>query len=294
MSGLLQLHLGVLLLGGAGLFAKLIDLPALDMTAYRAIFAVIFLALFIRYKKQSLTLKSKKDALTALAIGTLAAIHWVTYFYAIQITTVAIAMLALFTYPMMTVFIEPLFRRTRPTNKDMVLGLAVLFGVAMLFPDLWFGGESLSDDTLMGIGCGLISAFCFALRNILVQHKFSHYSGGQSMFFQFVVTALLLFPITETPALDLTFETITKLVLFAVVFSACAHALFASAISLTSAKTASLVGCLQPVYGITFAFLILAEVPALATIGGGSIILAAAIYETQATKRAKPSSPAAK
>ena len=55
MPGLLQLHLGVLLLGGAGLFAKLIDLPALDMTAYRAIFAVIFLALFIRYKKQSLT-----------------------------------------------------------------------------------------------------------------------------------------------------------------------------------------------------------------------------------------------
>lgn len=285
MSGLLQLHLGVLLLGGAGLFAKLIDLPALDMIGYRGFLSAAFLALVLYFGKHSLKITSLRDLGIALLVGSLAAVHWVTYFYAIQVTTVATAMLALFTYPMMTVFIEPIFRRTLPDKKDVLLGLAVLLGVAMLFPDLWFGESQLSDEYLVGVGAGLLSALCFALRNVLVQHKFGHYNGGQSMFFQFLITGLLLLPFISVPASDLTADSIWKLVLFSVVFSACAHALFVSAIGHTGAKTAALVACLQPVYGICFAFLILAEAPALATIGGGSIILAAAMYETVSSKK---------
>ena len=285
MSGLLQLHLGVLLLGGAGLFAKLIDLPALDIIAYRGILSAVFLAGVLYFGKHSLKITNIRDAKVALVIGVLAAIHWVTYFYSIQVTTVATAMLALFTYPMMTVFLEPIFRKTLPDFKDVCLGIAVLLGVGMLFPDLWFGTASLSNEYLIGVGAGLVSAFCFALRNVLVQHKFSQYNGGQSMFFQFTITGLLLIPFIDVSVGELTFDSIWKLILFSVVFSSLAHALFVSAIGHTGAKTAALVACLQPVYGICFALLILDEVPALATIGGGTIILAAAIYETRASKK---------
>ena len=34
---------------------------------------------------------------------------WVSYFYAMQVSSVAIGVVALYTYPVITVFLEPLF-----------------------------------------------------------------------------------------------------------------------------------------------------------------------------------------
>jgi EamA domain-containing membrane protein RarD len=60
-QSLLQLHAAVLLFGGTALFAKLIDLPSLDITVYRSFVAAIVLCLLLLFRKKPLKLTSAKD-----------------------------------------------------------------------------------------------------------------------------------------------------------------------------------------------------------------------------------------
>jgi len=281
---MMQLHFSVLLLGVSGIFAKLINLAALDIIAYRSLFTLIALGLFLASTRTHLKLNRSKDYAVAILLGVLAALHWLTYFISIQKTTVAIGMIALFTYPVMTVLIEPLLRKRLPKGQDIVLSIVVLFGISLLFPSVWLD-STLNGEYTMGIAFGLISALCFALRNIGIQHYFRGYSAPQGMFYQFAVAALLFIPFSDTSPMELSWHHIELLIIFAIFFSAMAHVLFSGAISSTSAKTAGLVACLQPLYGIILSLIILAEVPSWTTLLGGTIILGTAIYETTRTNR---------
>lgn len=285
---MVQLHLGVMLLGMSGLFAKLIDLPALDIIAYRSFFTAILLAFLLKLFKQNIKLRSWYDYKVALVLGVLAAIHWLTYFMSIQMTSVAVGMIALFTYPVITVLIEPLFRKQLPQLKDICISLIVLFGISLLFPGLWDKAPAMSDDYVFGIVLGIVSALTFALRNIGIQHYFSGYSGMQGMFYQFSVTAVLFLPFIGVMPEQITGDDWLLLMICTVFFTAAPHVLFAGSISKVSAKTASLVACLQPLYGTFLGLILLSEVPSMLTLLGGVIVLCAALFETlQSGKKAK-------
>ncbi|PQJ55162.1 hypothetical protein BTO11_05115 [Psychrosphaera saromensis] len=285
---MVKLHLGVMLLGVSGLFAKLIQLPALDIIAYRSLLTVVLLLAILVLSKSKIRLNSFKDYKIALILGLLAALHWVTYFTSIQMSSVAVGMITLFTYPVLTVLLEPLVRKKLPSVRDILISVVVTFGISMLFPSLWSSEIALTDDYLLGIVLGVVSALAMALRNIGIQHYFTEYSGTQSMFYQFLVTAIVLIPFVGNTPMDVSVDNWQLLILLTAFFSAAPHVLFASAIHKLSARTAGLIAYLQPLYGIALGFIILAEVPKLMTLLGGVIILSAAIYETYlSNKQAK-------
>jgi len=285
---MLQLHLGVLLLGGSGVFAKLINLPALEIIAYRSFFTVFLLIFLLKLFKTSIRLRSWRDYKVALVLGVFAAIHWITYFMSIQMTSVAVGMIALFTYPVITVLLEPLLRKQLPHFKDILISLVVLFGISLLFPGLWQSAAEVSDDYMLGIGLGVISALTFALRNIGIQHYFQGYSGMQGMLYQFAVTSILLLPFVDVLPSEITTVDWQLLLICTAFFTAAPHVLFAGSITKISAKTAGLIAYLQPLYGTLLGLFLLSEVPNISTLLGGTIVLAAALYETvQSGKKAK-------
>ena len=71
-----------------------------------------------------------------------------------------------------------------------------------------------------------------------------------------------------------------QLGLLAFFCTAVPHSLFAGALRQVKAKTAGLIGCLMPVYGVGLAWLVLGEAPALTTVAGGLIIVGAAAFES--------------
>lgn len=285
---MVQLHLGVMLLGMSGLFAKLIELPALDIIAYRSFLTAILLAVLLKLFKSPIRLRCWRDYRVALVLGVLAAIHWLTYFMSIQMTSVAAGMIVLFTYPVITVLIEPLFRRQLPQIKDIGISLLVLFGISLLFPGLWDETPAMSENYIWGIVLGVVSALTFALRNIGIQHYFSGYSGMHGMFYQFVVTSVLFLPFVGVLPTGIVGGDWQLLIICAIFFTAAPHVLFAGSISKVSAKTASLVACLQPLYGTFLGLVLLSEVPSMLTLLGGVIVLCAALFETvQSSKKQK-------
>ncbi|MGI2177461.1 DMT family transporter [Shewanella frigidimarina] len=275
-TGLVELHIAVLLFGGTALFSKLIPLSALNITFLRCIIAAMVLAAMVKASKRPLKLQRQQDYWAALALGTLVCLHWVTYFAAMQLSSVAIGMIAFFTYPVMTVLIEPLINKTQLKLVDVISAIAVLAGVIMLIPE-----ANLNNDTTLGIIVGVISAALFTCRNLLHKRVFSQYSGPHAMFYQTLITLILLSPWQDVPAQHISQTTWGLILLLGIVFTALPHALFTTALRFLSAKTVGLVSCLQPFYGAVLALLILDEQLTTRTLIGGTIIVATALFETQ-------------
>jgi len=281
-QSLFYLHSAVLLFGGTALFSKLIQLPALDITVYRV--AVAFIALFILLIAQGkkLTLASQKEYGVAILLGMVVGIHWVTYFASMQMAGVTIGIISFFTYPVITVFLEPLFSKKRPKLKDICIAVVVVLGIFLLIPEV-----SLGNQTTLGIITGIISAAFFALRNIVHKNYFSHYSGPHTMFYQTFVAFVMLFMFVEVPVSQVSEQDWWLIVLVGVVFTATPHALFASSLRHLSATTAGLISCLQPLYGSILAFLLLQERVSIISLIGGCLVVSAAVFETWSVSASK-------
>lgn len=274
-KSLAGLHLANILFAGTGLFAKLIPLPAVEITALRCLLAGAALLAIGMLLRRNILLACWRDRWLMGACGVLMALHWVTFFHAMQVSTVAVGMIALYTYPIITVFLEPLWHGQRPHRADLVCGLAVLFGVYLLVPEF-----SLHSSAVRGLCWGVLSAAAFALRNVLQRHYLSRYSGDTAMLHQAVVAGFVCLPFLQHDPRSLSLPVWANLGLLAFFCTAVPHSMFAGSLRALRAKTAGLISCLMPVYGVVLAWLVLGEAPSPATICGGLVIVAAAAWES--------------
>ena len=117
---LLEIHLAVLLFGLASLFGKWVALPAVIIVLGRVAFAVPALAAVLRWKGQNLRLNRRRHYLYLSLLGLLLAVHWVTFFESVQVSTVAVCLVSYSTFPFFTVFLEPLFFREPLSRRGLV------------------------------------------------------------------------------------------------------------------------------------------------------------------------------
>jgi drug/metabolite transporter (DMT)-like permease len=274
-KSLISLHITVMLLGGTALFSQLIPLGSIDITFARSVFACLLLFAVAKLSGDRLRLNSNRDYFIAFGLGIIMAVHWVTYFMAMQLSSVSVGIIALFTFPVITVLIEPYFEKNRLLWQDIASALVVLAGIALIVPD-----ASLENDVTLGVIVGIFSAFLYAIRNLLHRHYFSHYSGAKAMAWQTLIVCptLLFFVSDELVQIDL--NTLWLLLALGTFFTAIPHAMIATALQHLRAKTFSLVACMQPFYAILFAMILINEQPTWQTLVGGLLVISAAIYET--------------
>lgn len=281
-KSLWSLHLTMVLLGGTALFSKLIPLSAIDITFFRSVFACLCLLIVVRLHGSKLRLRNGKDHLIAIGLGMMMAAHWVSYFAAMQYASVSVGLIALFTFPVITVLLEPVFERTTLLWQDISSALVVLCGVYLLVPEI-----SLDNDISLGVLIGIISALLYALRNLFHRKYFCHYSGAQAMAYQTLVICFCLAVFISDDIYLADNLTWFYLLLLGTVFTALPHALIAASLKHLRAKTFSLVACMQPLYGVILAVLILNEQPRWQTLVGGILVISAAIYETIRAQRSQ-------
>ena len=281
-EGLLSVHTAVLIFGLTALFSKLISLTAIEITLLRSVFAVAAIFIYIKYRKESVKLNNKRDSLIAALLGFFLATHWVTYFHAMQVSSIAIGIISLYTYPVITVFLEPFFHGERPHIKDILSAVVVLFGIYLLVPEF-----SIDNQTAVGVFWGVSSAFLFAMRNIIHGRYFKTYPARHALFYQTLTVIVLLTPFAAQIVPEVSQTQWLQLAILGVFFTALPHTLFANSLLHLRAKTASLVGCMQVVYGTLFAALFLTEIPSWTTIAGGLIVISAAAYETVTSGKQK-------
>jgi drug/metabolite transporter (DMT)-like permease len=151
----------------------------------------------------------------------------------------------------------------------------VLAGVAILVPDF-----SLSSNVARGVLLGVVSAACFAARNMLTRGVVARHGGGKVTLYQLAASALLLLPAAWLFGTPLTARESGKLLLLGVLFTALPHTLYTRSLRHLRATSAGIIATLLPIYGAIAAALLLGEIPAPRTLFGGAVILAAISVET--------------
>lgn len=274
------LLIGTLFVSTSGVLGRYIALPAEAIIFCRAILATIFIFIFCKIKKIDLKIKSREDFISFIISGFFMAAHWVTYFIALKLSNVALGMLSLFTFPVITAILEPLFTKEKLNPMHVFLAVLVLLGIYMLVPDL-----SLENNHLKGILFGIFSAFCYALRNLIIKKHVTNYNGSALMLHQMIIVSVLLIPVLFLSDFSNFKSQLPLLLLIALLTTAIGHTMIVNALKHFSVTTASIIGSAQPIFGILIAYLFVKEIPSFNTYIGGSIILLTVIVESVRSKK---------
>ncbi len=279
------LYTAIFLLATNGLFSKLIPLDATSLTQLRSVFAGITLLVICKAIRRTLRLGSTKHYLGVYGIGIIMGLHWVTLYQAMQVSTVAIGMLSLFTFPMITVLIEPFFSKKSLRKLDIVSACLVFTGMLLMISDSL---DKPDSPIMQGVFWGVISAILFSLRNIVQKYRFADIPSDKLMLHQVIAISIMLVAFIDFSAIQHTSNsTWLKLIILGIFTTAGAHTLLVLSLKRLPAKSVAMISCLQPLIATLLAWLFIDEIPTLSVIFGGTVILMVALYESATAERQK-------
>ncbi|MDF2386267.1 EamA family transporter [Nostoc ellipsosporum NOK] len=253
----LQLHIAVFLAGFTGLLGKLITLNEGLLVWYRLLITAATMWLLWGYQKKIVPLPAK-DKLRITGIGFIAALHWVSFYGAIKYGNISIALICLSAMSFFSAILEPLLTRQRFKPLEILLGLMAIAGIYIIF--------HFDARFKMGIIIGLISAFLAALFPIFLRREVQRINVETVLTWQMTggwLTLSLVMPfyLYYFPT-DQLFPDLSNwlwLLVLAWLCTVLAMQLSANALQKLSAFTVNLSYNLEPVYGVTLAFLVAGE-----------------------------------
>ena len=279
---LLELSLATLFISTSGALGRFIDMPTPVTIWWRCSLGLLFLLVFSKIFKINLIPKTKKDLPTIAISAVFLGAHWITYFYSLKLSNVAIGMLSLYTFPAITALLEPLYIKTKLEITHIFLGALIILGIYILSPEF-----DLESTQVKGILWGLLSALCYALRILILKNHAKNYHGTTLMIYQLIVLTIILVPVMlfmDTSNISTQYPYV---ILLALLTTAIGHSLFVHTLKYFSASSASIISSLLPIYGILIAYFFLGEIPTLNTFIGGSLIMITVVIEgLQSRKKA--------
>ena len=274
-NSVLLLHGAVMLFGLSAVLGQFVDAPAAVIAGGRVVWSSLALLVLSLAKKSDLKLKSKKDYATALAAGVVLAIHWATFFQAIQSSSVAIGTLTFSAFPLFLTFLEPLVFHEPLRLRSLVTALLLLAGVGITVPDF-----SLENQVTLGIVWGLVSALAYAVLSLANRYLSGRYEARTVCLYEQGTAAVVLLPVLVFSRVTWSLQNVAGIAAIGLLCTAIAHSLYVAAQRHVKAQTAGIISGMETVYGILFALLFLGEIPGPRELIGGAVILGVAVFSS--------------
>lgn len=252
LKSYLQLHLIVFIWGFTAILGALISLDALPLVWFRMSLAVVFIALYVYFKKIPLRIPLR-TVVGLLIAGLVIALHWLTFFMAIKVSNVSVTLACISTGAFFTALLEPLFYKKKVVWYEVLFGVIVVIGLGIIF--------KVETKYVEGIALALTSAFLSATFSIINGTFAKTYNPSLISFYEIAggVLFLSLFLLC-TGGFPADFFVLTAsdwgwLLLLSSICTAYAFIGSVKVMKFISPYTVMLTINLEPVYGITLAVL---------------------------------------
>lgn len=164
---LVLMHFIVLIWGLTGILGYEISLGAFELVWWRVLIAFVAIGIFglLTGRLNKIT---RMDLGLLIACGAVIGAHWVTFFAAIKVSNISVALCAISTNSFFVALLGPIFGRGPWQRKEFVLSGLVVVGLFFVF--------HFELDYWLGITLGLISALLsgvFSLSNALFIKRLS-------------------------------------------------------------------------------------------------------------------------
>ena len=274
-----QLGLAILIMSSSGTLGSFISLSPPFTIWIRCFIGAMALWLFLKWTKQPTFIGWGKDfqllAVSSIFLG----LHWVSYFYALSLSGVAVGMLSLFTYPVITSLLEPMILNSKFRIWDVALAFVAFLGIFFLIPEY-----NLENSTTIGAVIGMFSAFFYSIRNILLKKNISDHSGSTLMYYQLLIVTIVLSPIIFIIDFSQTISILSSewhaVLILGLFTTTIGHTLFVMSFKHFTITAVSIISNLTPLFGIVLGYLFLNEVPNEKVLIGGGIIMFSVMAES--------------
>ena len=264
-----------MLFGFSGVLAQYVQVPAVLVAMGRVICSSLLLLAISLVKKDKLTLESKKDYALIIGTGVIMAIHWSSFFQAIQVSSVAIGTITFSTFPLFLTFMEPVVFKEKLRARSVISAVILLAGVYITVPEF-----SVENKVTVGILWGMLCSFTYAIMTLGNRYFSKKYTGRIICLYEQGTAAIVLLPALWLVKVEWRPVDIAGVAAIGFVCTAIAYSLYVSAQKGVRAQTAGIISGMETVYGIIFAFVFLREVPTVRELIGGAVILGVALYSS--------------
>ena len=253
----LQLHLLVFIAGFTAILGELITIGSLELVWYRMAIAGILMFIYIKIIRLNIKI-TKRMLLRFSAAGIIIALHWITFFEAINQANVSIALAMFSSGAFFASFIEPIFFKRRILAYEILFGIVVMLGVFLI--------TSSEMGYINGIILGLLSALFSTLFAVINGRFIERYNATVISFYEFIsgVVFLTAFILLSGTRFNVEFFTLSNSdwVYIFILASVCTAYAFIGAVQVMryiSPFTVILSYNLEPIYGIAVALFLFPE-----------------------------------
>ncbi len=253
----LHLHFLVFIAGFTAILGELITIEAFSLVWYRMLIAGVIMFVYIKIVKIDIRV-SPKHILKFLLAGIIIALHWITFFAAINASNVSITLAMFSTGAFFASFIEPIFFRRKIIGYEIVFGLIVILGVVLIV--------NSEIKYLTGILLGISSAFFSSLFAVINGRFVEKHNATVISFYEFIggVAFISVYLLVSKNGFSNDFFDLptTDWVYIGILASVCTAYAFIAAVHIMryiSPYTVVLSYNLEPVYGIILALLFFGE-----------------------------------
>ncbi len=252
----LHLHFIVFIWGFTAVLGKLITVDALPLVWYRMFMASGLIFLYIAYKKFSLRVPTKTLLILIIA-GVVITLHWITFFKAIKVSNVSVALATMSTGAFFTALLEPIWYGRKIVWYEILFGIIVMLGLYLIF--------NVESSYVEGIVLALISALLSATFSLingkLIQKERPSVISIYEMASGVVFLSIYLFfsGSFTTDFFQLSSDDWMYIFILASICTAYAFIASVKVMKFITPYTVMLTINLEPVYGIFLAFIILGE-----------------------------------
>jgi len=254
--------------GSIGLFVRWIPYPSELIVFYRVSFAFLFLLLISVYKGDLKVSFQVNNRYVVIFSGIVLALNWIFFFQAIKNTSIANATLSYYTSPALVVLLSILFLKERLSIRGII---SLALGISGIFIMILSSNNNLVLEGIIGVGYGVIAAFCYALFTLLSK-QINGISARDLTLLQTGISMIMLFPFVlegELPNLKSFF----LLAVIGIIHTALALMLYLKGLRMSKVQDVGILSYLDPLSAIIFAIVFLGEIPTFSTFIGGAFIL---------------------
>ena len=252
-----HLHFLVFIAGFTAILGELITIKAIPLVWYRMVIASALMFIYIKIAKVKLKVAPKTILKLSFA-GIIIALHWISFFAAINESNVSITLAMFSTAAFFASFIEPLIYKRKIIWYEILFGILIIIGISMI--------TQSEIKYIKGIILGISSAFFSSLFAVLNGHFLKQHTATVISFYEFLsgVLFISIFIMLFQEGFSFKFFNIGKsdyIYLFILASICTAYAFIASVyvMKLISPYSLVLTYNLEPIYGIVIALILFPE-----------------------------------
>lgn len=260
----------------AGYFTRIIDLDAWTILLWRGLYAGLAILAFIGWQQKRHTVSAfSAIGWAGIAVAFCSAFATIGYINALRLTSVAEALVISATAPFLTAGMAWIWTGDRTATSTLVAS-----GVAFLGVVVTMNGAT-TQGHILGNLLALVVALCLSAMMVIIR-QYRQISMLPATCLSAFLCSILVLPVALPSSAD--GSTMILLMLFGTAQFGLGLILLTLGNRMISASRTALISCLDVPMGALWVWLAFNEMPPIAACIGGTLIMAAVVGDTLATR----------